>query len=91
MSKIKREYYINGQLMYEVPFYQNKYHGTGKWWYENGQNHYEVSYNYGQKHGIEKLWHIDGQISWKVYHLYGKETTEEEYRKHSLITKLSGI
>ena len=89
--KVVKKYYPNGQLEHEIPYHQGQRHGIGKWWYENGQLQYETTYHQGQLHGIGKWWHEDGQFWYENYYLYDKQVTEEEYRKHELIVKLSKV
>jgi len=50
--KTKREYYCNGQLMYEWNYINGQLHGLCKGWYSNGQLMYEWNYINGQRHGL---------------------------------------
>ena len=62
-----------------------------KGYYENGQLEYEHPYQNGKRHGICKGWWKNGKLGYKHYWLYGEEVFSEEYRKHELITQLSGL
>ena len=92
-TEIEREYYENGQLEYEYPCQNGKRHGICKAWWENGQLRYEYPYQNGKAHGIRKIWYKNGKLGYKYkyYYLYGEEVSPEEYRKHELITQLSGL
>ena len=89
--KVVKKYYPNGQLEHEIPYHQGQLHGLAKYWYENGQIKYEVPYYQGQQHGIAKWWYENGQLWCENYYLYGEPVTEEEYRKHELVVKLSKV
>jgi len=45
---IVKEYYENGQLMWEIPYVRGKKHGTWKGYYENGQLMWEIRYELGK-------------------------------------------
>jgi antitoxin component YwqK of YwqJK toxin-antitoxin module len=84
-------WYENGQLYYELTYRQGLPHGIDKCWYNNGKPHSETPYHQGQLHGMGKWWDNNGRLKQNLYYLYGLEVTEEEYRKHELITGLSGV
>lgn len=44
----KREYYDNGQLMWERSYKNRKLHGLRRGWYRNGQLEWEWNYENGQ-------------------------------------------
>ena len=89
--EFEREYWPDGHLRYEHTYQNGKRHGIHKGWYENGQLKYEWLYQNNGSLGIRKGWYEDGQLAYKEYYLYGNQVSEEEYRKHQLITKLAGI
>jgi len=41
-EEIRREYWSNGQLRYEISYLNEKVHGVQKGWYSNGQIGYEI-------------------------------------------------
>jgi len=43
-EEIKKTYYSNGQLQYEIPYKNGRLHGLEKWWYMDGQLRYEILY-----------------------------------------------
>ena len=88
---IDRGYYDNGQLQYERPHHEGQLHGIMKWWYKDGRLWSEFSYHEGQRHGEFKSWYNDGQSIYKIYYLYNNQVTREEYRRHEIIVKLSGL
>ena len=57
-----REWYTNGQLMYEHNYKDGKEDGLGRMWYDNGQLLYEYNYKDGRDDGLHRLWHKDGQL-----------------------------
>ena len=90
-TETKKGYYKNGQLKYERSYQNEKKHGINKGWYENGQLKYEWLYQNGKEHGINKVWYENGQLKYEHYCLYGEQVSIKEYRKHELITQLSGL
>ena len=88
---ITRGYYDNGQLRYERSHHEGKSHGIMKWWYKDGQLWSEFSYREGQRHGIFKSYYHSGQPSYQIHYLYNNQVTREEYRRHGIIEKLSGL
>ena len=64
---------------------------TKKAYYNNGQLRYEHPYQNGKSHGVHKAWRENGELEYENYYLYGKEVSPEEYKKHELITQLSGL
>ena len=90
-TKVEKDYYDNGQLKYEWLYQNGKRHGICKGWYKNGQPYYEYLYQDGKVHGVRKIWYKSGELECKYYYLYGEEVSPEEYRKHELITQLSGL
>lgn len=64
---------------------------TIQYHYNNGNLRWEESYHEGQRHGIFKHWHRNEEFCCEDYYLYGNKVTKEEYRKHELIEKLSGL
>jgi hypothetical protein len=45
----RRHYHSNGQLHYEVPYVDGKYHGLERYWHSNGQLCSEQWYYHGQQ------------------------------------------
>lgn len=88
---VDRQYYNNGRLWYEIPYHKGYYHGTEKWWWGNGRLRYKCQRYKGQPHGISTGWYKNGQLNYKTYFLYGDPVSKEEYRRHELILKLSGL
>ena len=87
-----RKHYDNNRLWYEEPVNENgQLHGTMRVYYQNGQLMYEKQYRNGQLHGAMYHWDSYGELRWKAFHLYGKEVDEEEYKRHTLIEKISGV
>ena len=88
---IDQGWHKNGQPRYEHNLHNGQPHGVDKGWHENGQLWYKISYHQDQRHGISKYWHSDGKLIYEKYFLYGNKVTEEEYRRHEIIEKLSGL
>lgn len=90
-DKIERDYYSNGQLCSETPYSEGQAHGILKAWWADGRRWYKVTFYEGQRHGIAEYWYKDGRLFHKGYYLYNDPVIEEEYRRHELIKKLSGL
>lgn len=89
--EIEKGYYNDGQIRFWWPVENVQPHGICKGWHENGQLHYECSFQHGKEHGVEKRWNEFGELTCIKYYLYDEEVSEEEYRKHELITQLAGV
>ena len=59
-TKIKREYHENGQLRYEWPKLNGRYHGNLKGWWDNGNIRYICPRLNGQLQGMRQIWNYDG-------------------------------
>jgi len=67
-EKIKRSYYDNGKLNYEISYTNGVCHGSSKWWYYNGKIQQENPYINGNVHGMINSWNDDGQLNFKSPH-----------------------
>lgn len=88
---IEKWWHSNGELQSEHLYHKGQLHGIVKWWHRNGRLEHETTYYEGQHHGIAENWTKDGKLYYRHYHLYNNKVTEEEYRCHELIKKLSGL
>jgi len=52
-EEIKREYWINRHLWYEIPYINGKAHGLSKGWYFNGQLYFETKLKNHLEHGTK--------------------------------------
>ena len=87
----RRYWHDNGQLWYERPYVGGKAHGIHRYWYDNGQLRYEWPCVNGKPHGIHRYWDYQGKLINTEHYLYGDQVTQAQYRKHELITELSGL
>ncbi len=55
---IQKNWYENGQIMYESNYKKGKKEGIQKGWYDNGQLWYEFNY----KEGKQQYWYFNEQI-----------------------------
>ena len=62
--EIKTSYHKNGQLMYEWPRLNGKYHGIQKCWYDNGNIKDIWPCLNGQAQGMCQSWKKNGTINW---------------------------
>ena len=53
---LKRWWYINGQLMYEVNYKDGKKDGLWRFWDENGKLKWEQKYKDGKEDGLWRWW-----------------------------------
>lgn len=76
---MKREYYRNGQIEYEIRYKGEILHGLSRGWYSNGHPCYETPYHDGQIHGVEKSWDNRGNLEYADHYLRDRKVTREEY------------
>ena len=73
------EYHKNGQLKYEWPTINGKYHGILKGWWNNGNIKYICSRLNGQLQGMRQDWNYDGtrdfMLQWKNDNRHGPDIT----------------
>ena len=61
-------------------------------WYESGCADLSVLYNLsGLKHGIMRKYDESGKEEYCRHFLYGTEVAEDDYIKHNIVAKLSGV
>jgi len=65
-EEVKRAYYSNGKLRYEIPHLNGKRHGFSKFCWLNGKLEYETPYKNGKIHGLKKWWHSNGQLEYET-------------------------
>jgi antitoxin component YwqK of YwqJK toxin-antitoxin module len=70
-TKIKREYWSNGEVCSEKSYVGEELHGVSKWWWPSGQLRLEVPYVDGKLHGMMKHWRRNGDIS--GFRLYNQD------------------
>ena len=54
-----KEWSLNGELEYDFPMLNGKYHGIQRRWWPNGNIRYYFIQIYGQVQGIEEVWNRD--------------------------------
>lgn len=85
------ERYRNGKLYYKGTRKGNKLHGSLEVWYINGVLKEYSEFSNNVNHGSCLEWDCKGNLIKEEYYLYGNRVSEEEYLKHKLIERLSGV
>ena len=76
---IKRSYFTNGNIEYEVEYINDKLDGLSRVWLEDGTLISESEYSNGQPHGIWIQYHPNGSMKYEVYYEYGEKTGDEKW------------
>lgn len=74
-KRVERIFYRSGELMYEIPFVNDKKHGIEKEYYENGQVRCEIPFDNGNRHGMEKEYDENGNIIKEIIYENGELKT----------------
>ena len=70
-KNIEKEYYVTGELKYEMQKKNNKIDGYTRFWDIDGNIINEVNYSNGILHGEWKEYHINGMIKSQINYEYG--------------------
>lgn len=62
----KKEYYKNGNLLWEIPFLNGKIEGVLKTYYENGGLKAEMPYVNGKQEGVSKSYYKNGNLEAQI-------------------------
>ena len=71
MEEIETGYWSNGQLKYERPKLNGRYHGLQKDWHENGNKKQFYLVLNGNYQGIIQSWHVNGNKSSSHFYVNG--------------------
>ena len=98
---IVRDYWENGNVMWEEEYQNSQPHGKNIGWHYNGNKLWEVEYQNGQPHGKNIGWHDNGNKQWEGeyqngqphgksigWYENGNVMWEEEYQNGECIRKI---
>jgi len=77
---ILREYYPNGKLMNEMPYYAKKLNGNGKIYYESGALREKGFFVNGKEEGVFELYNREGKKFKELIFKKGKKIEEREIK-----------
>lgn len=63
---LRKLWYENGQIEYEIPFKDNQVNGILKQWYPNGKKKCESSHINGKLDGMTYIWYDNGQLGIEI-------------------------
>lgn len=87
-KKIKINYYPNGKILSRSEYIGNVRNGFREIFGADGSTHYYANYKNDKLHGpSQPVVHTDTIVYW----LYGRKVSDDEYHKHILIEKMSGL
>ena len=91
MERVDKYYFLDGTTRSKWRFENGKLNGESVCYYNNGRINFIYTYKDDLVHG-KCVFGSEGDDILKItYILYREVVTEEEFRKHELTEKLSGI
>lgn len=100
MDGVRRQWYENGQLIYESYYKDSKEDGVFKKWREDGSLISESHYKNGRLDGASKDWYKNGQLEYEQYYKNGAKdgvhkkwygNGQLEYERHYKNGKHDGV
>jgi hypothetical protein len=79
INKNRRKEYLNGQLIYDGEYKNNKRHGKGKEYY-NGIIIYDGEYKNDKKHGKGKEFYENGELYFEGMYCFGEKGKGNFYK-----------
>ena len=72
-NKVYKEFFKNGDIKYEVTYFNGDKNGKEIFWHENGLKKMQSNFLDGVENGLWQQWHDNGQLKLEINYLNGKE------------------